>query len=150
MPVTASTRPPVTTRAVGAAPRRRRVGTRFVAQAGDRRAEHGRVGVAGRGGHHGEGRAVAHLDGRRVELAAAAGQRQLGEIGVEQRQDRLRLGVAEAAVELEQLRSVGGQHQPGVQHADVRRAAGGEVVDDRLDELCRQRVGVVRRSGAGA
>ncbi len=47
---------------------------------------------------------------------------------------RLGLGVAEAAVELEQPGPVGGEDQPGVQHADVRRAGGGEVVDDRLHE----------------
>ena len=69
-----------------------------------------------------------------AERPVAAGQRQLGEVDVEQRQHGLRLGVAEAAVELDQPRTVGGQHQPGVQHADVRRAGGGEVVDDRLDE----------------
>ena len=44
--------------------------------------------------------------------------------------------------------------KPGVQHADVRRARRGEVVDDRLDELRRQLVGVVagrrRRVGAHA
>ena len=47
----------------------------------------------------------------------------------EQRQHGLRLGVAEAAVVLDQARAVGGQHQPGVEHADVRRAGGGEVVE---------------------
>ena len=70
-------------------------------------------------------------------------QRQLGQVAVEQRQDRLCLGVTEAAVELEQLRAVLGEHEAGVQHADVRGALGGEVIDHGLDELRGQRVGVV-------
>ena len=40
------------------------------------------------------------------------------------REQDLRLGVAEPAVELEHLRPVGGEHQPGVQHAAVRHALG--------------------------
>ena len=80
----------------------------------------------------------------------AAGQGDVGEVAVEQRQHRLRLGIAEAAVELEQPRAVGGEHQPGVEHADVRRAGGGEVVEHRLDE----RGAAARRptygTGAGA
>ena len=33
---------------------------------------------------------------------------------------------------------VGGEHQPGVEHADVRRAGGGEVVEHRLHERRRR------------
>ena len=54
-------------------------------------------------------------------------------------QDRLRLRVAEAAVELEHARPVVGQHQPGEEDADERRAAPRELLEhrpvDRLDEL---------------
>ena len=54
----------------------------------------------------------------------------VGEIRAQQRQDGLRLGVAEPAVVLEEAWTVGGEHQPGVEHADVRRAgrrAGGRA-----------------------
>ena len=49
----------------------------------------------------------------------------------EPRQDGLRLRVAEADVELEQARAVGGQHQAGVEGAAERRAAPGQLGQDR-------------------
>ena len=52
----------------------------------------------------------------------------------QQRQHGLGLGVAEADVVLDEPGPVGGQHQAGVEHADVRRAGGGEVVEHRLHE----------------
>ena len=54
------------------------------------------------------------------------------------RQHGLRLGVAEAHVELEHLRAVGGQHQPGVEDAVERRAARAQLVDDRLVDRARR------------
>ena len=65
---------------------------------------------------------------------------------------RLRLGVAEADVVLDEARAVGGEHQPGVQDTDVRRAGGGEVVEDRLDERGHQLGRLVghRSRGVGA
>ena len=47
------------------------------------------------------------------------------------RQDDLGLGIAEAGVALEQDRAVGGQHQAGVQGAAERRAAPGQLGEDR-------------------
>ena len=108
-------------------------------------------GVAGRGGDDGAGRAVpARVVIVQVTVAGSHGQ--FGQVVDQQGQHRLSLGVAEAAVELEQPRSVGGEHQPGVEHADVGRADGREVVDHWLDERCRQQVRVVgdRRRGVGA
>ena len=57
---------------------------------------------------------------------------QLEQIRPQPRQDRLRLGIAEADVELEHLRAVGGQHQPGVEDAVERHAAPGELVEHGL------------------
>ena len=54
------------------------------------------------------------------------------EVALEQRQDRLGLGIAEADVELEDARPVGGQHQPGVQAAAEARAAPLELGEHRL------------------
>ena len=67
-----------------------------------------------------------------------AGER-LEEVALEARQDRLRLRVAETAVELEHARSVLGEHQAGVEEAGERRAALRELCEhgtvDRVDEL---------------
>ena len=52
----------------------------------------------------------AQAPGRRRPRARRAGRCEAGQHG-------LGLGVAEAAVELEHLRAVGGEHQPGVEHA---------------------------------
>ena len=54
-------------------------------------------------------------DGPAAPIATACSAAR--EVALEQRQDRLGLGVAEADVELEHPRAVGGQHQPGVQAA---------------------------------
>ena len=51
------------------------------------------------------------------------GRERRGEVALEARHDHLRLRVAEAAVELEHARAVGGQHQAGEEDADERRAA---------------------------
>ena len=48
-----------------------------------------------------------------VELVAGGGlEQELGEIGREARDHDLALGVAEAHVVLDDLRAVGGEHQP--------------------------------------
>ena len=52
-------------------------------------------------------------------IADRAAEQRRGQVAVEERQHDLRLGVAEAGVELEHHRSIGGQHQAGVQHAAV-------------------------------
>ena len=70
------------------------------------------------------------------------------QVGVQPREERLRLGIAEADVELQHLRAVRGQHQPGVEHAPVGPALGGEARDGRLDDLAAD-PGEEPRPGAG-
>ena len=121
---------------------------------GDRGARHRSTRVAGCCGHDGDGGLRANDHRELVQLALRGEQGQFGDVGLDEREHGLRLGVAEAHVVLDQARSVGGQHQPGEDHADVRGARRGEVVEDGLDELGDQVVGVVghrcRRVGAHA
>ena len=96
--------------------------------------------VAGGGEDDGHRPVVAEL-GRHPGEAAwfAGGEEELGEVGVQPRQHRLGLGVAEAGVELEHLRPIGSHHQPGVEDAVEGDPAGGHRRDDRpvhpLDDL---------------
>ena len=108
-----------------------------------------RSGIPGRRGDDGARRRGAHMQRARWQGAAGRGEGQLGEIGVEQRQQRLGLGIAEAHVVLDESRSVGGEHQAGVEEADVRRARGGEVVEHRLEERTGERVEVEGERGRG-
>ena len=90
----------------------------------------------------------------RLLREVAGEQRQ--QVAVEPREQRLRLGIAEAAVELDHAQPVLGPHQPRVEEALERRAAAGELAEHRqvhgLEDLCRLRVGDVgqRREGAHA
>src|SRR5258705_215611 len=66
----------------------------------------------------------------------ARGRVQQGhEIALHARHDRLALGVAEAAVELDDFRTVLGEHHSGVEDALVGRALGGERRQRRLHDL---------------
>ena len=86
------------------------------------------------------------------ELAAGRRQRQRCEVGLEEGQHRLGLGIAEADVVLDQSWPVRSQHQTGVEHTDVGRAGGAEVVEYRLDEGRSELVSRLwhRRRGIGA
>jgi hypothetical protein len=76
--------------------------------------------------------------------ALGARQCHRGEVGVEQREHRLCLGVAEAAVVLDEPWARSGEHEAGVEHADVGRPFGGQVVEHRLDEGGHEVVGIER------
>ena len=78
-----------------------------------------------------------------------AAEGDVDEIGVEQGQQHLRLGVAEAAVELQQARPVGGQHEPGVEHAPVRPPLGGHGVDSGLEHRAHEFVDQLGRAAWG-
>ena len=73
----------------------------------------------------------------------------LEQVGAQARQQRLRLRVAEAAVELDHLRAVGGEHHAGVEHAAVLAAGGGEGGNGALGHLALDpaRVGVGEPAG---
>mmetsp|Transcript_173758 Transcript_173758/g.556896 ORF Transcript_173758/g.556896 Transcript_173758/m.556896 type:complete len:295 (-) Transcript_173758:283-1167(-) len=71
--------------------------------------------------------------GLQVTLGASKGN--LEQVGVQQRQQHLRLRVAEAAVVLQQQRPFLGQHEAAVQAPDVRPALRGHGVDSFLQDL---------------
>ena len=94
------------------------------------------IRVAGRREHDADVRLIAGLDAV-AGGNAVAGRRhqQFGEIDAQPRQQHLRLGIAEADVELDDLGAVGRQHQADVEEAAERRAVGLHRVDHRIDDL---------------
>ena len=90
------------------------------------------AGVAGGGQHDRDGPVVAPADVLGVEGAVVAGEEDVDEVGLHARQHDLGLGVAEAGVELEDLRAVLGEHEAAVEAAGVGDALGGELGDDAL------------------
>ena len=160
-PVTASTRPPVDD-AVGHPGREQQCprfcGVLIALSATDSRqnraAEDRGGGVAGGGGDDGAGRAAGDHDldlgdarSPRVHASAssARSERSSGSTAWAS-------GSPKRTLYSTRRGPAGGQHQPGVEHADVRRAGGGEVVEHRLHERGHQLVAGVRhrRRGVGA
>jgi hypothetical protein len=79
------------------------------------------------------------------EAAGARGREQrVEQVGAQPRQQCLRLRVAEADVELDHARTVGGQHQAAVEDAVKRRAAVAHQLDDRLVDRRHQLRGALR------
>ncbi len=86
-----------------------------------------RVRIAAGGQHDAHGRARVPVDDRRRQARIERGIAERRDVGAHARKDGLRLRVAQPAVELEHFRrAVRGDHQAGVEEADVRRAFGGE------------------------
>ena len=112
-------------------------------------AARGRGGVAGARQHDGDrpaGATTVELGDRApASRPAHAREQQLEQVRAQPRQQRLRLGVAEAHVELDHPRAVGGQHQAGVEDAVKRRPARAHPVDDRLVDAPRQLAPAARR-----
>ena len=122
--------------------RRRRV------HAGDGQVLRVRLRVARRRRHDGRGEAVLPLDAVLGQRAAHARHAHVVEVALQQRQQHLRLRVAEAAVVLQHHRAAGGQHQAHVQHAHVGRALRGHGLHGAVHEvlgLALQRLGQARR-----
>ena len=65
-----------------------------------------------------------------VEVPVGHGEEQFGRVGGEQREHHLGLGVAEAHVVLNDPRPLGGQHEPGVEHAPVVDAPAPQLTDE--------------------
>ena len=112
------------------------------------------LGIAGGRCDHRECGLRANDHGQLIELALGGEQSEFGDVGLDEGEHGLGLGIAEADVVLDQTWAVGGQHQAGEDHADIGRSGGGEVVEHRLDELGDEIVGGVgdrcRRIGAHA
>ena len=113
--------------------------------------------IAAGGEDHGDrrvGRPV-HLHVR--EPAGGAREQEVRQIGAQPRDHDLGLGVAEPAVVLEDLRAVGGEHQPRVEEPPVRQALGGhrghgapaQVPDLALGRIVDPRKRRVRAHAAG-
>src|SRR4051794_8284993 len=93
------------------------------------------VRVTGRGQDDGHGRERLGVELDSGQLAVRGRGKRFEEVAPQAGQERLRLGGAEAAVELEHARSRVGQHQAGVEEARERRAAPRELGDHRtVDE----------------
>ncbi len=112
----------------------------------DRAAGHRCRRVALGGEHDGAGGRVLPADAlgaETVERSRRAGHRHLDEVARHERQQDLGLRIAEAAVELEDPRPVGCEHQPGVEHAAVGAplecAAAHHRHEDRAGELLHER-----------
>src|SRR6187551_3456902 len=92
-----------------------------------------RIAGGGQDDRHGCERLGGELDSG--QLAVRGGGKRFEEIAAQAGEERLRLGVAEAAVELEHARPGVGQHQAGVEKAGKRGAAPRELGDHRaVDE----------------
>src|SRR3972149_6582980 len=70
----------------------------------------------GEGARQGAGGRARDLGPRGV--AGRRGREEIEQVALEPRHDRLRLRIAEAAVELEDARPARGQHQAGIEGAD--------------------------------
>jgi len=93
-----------------------------------------RIVLRGEDDAHGGALSPGQLSTRRITPRRCS--EQLEEIAFEQRNDRLGLRIAEPAVELEDTRTVLGQHQAGVQQADERRSSRRELGENRnVDSL---------------
>ena len=122
----------------------------------------GGLGVAGRGQHDGDRGTGAERGGRHVgERAGRGAAQERRERRLEESEERLGLGVAEAGVELDHPDATGGEREADVQQPPERRAAARHLVDRRLehrrlhllDEVCwrprERRVGA-HPAGVGA
>ena len=89
-----------------------------------------------RGENHAERRAPVPVGLHPVEGTRQGMIDESEEVGLQAHQDRLRLGIAQPAVELQRLRRSGRiDHQAGVKEADIRRAVLRHALDRRRDDL---------------
>ncbi len=86
-------------------------------------------------GHDHAHRGLAREGGRRhvLQRPVGHGEEQLGRVRRQQGQHHLGLGVAEAHVVLNDLGALGGQHEPGVEHAPVVDAPPAQLLDEWQD-----------------
>src|SRR5438128_6909152 len=107
----------------------------------DRRARVAPAGVGGRGEDDGHGGPVRGAELGPAQASARRGGEHSEEVVFEQRDDRLRLGIPETAIGLEDARPRVGQHQAGVERTDERRPAPRELLEhgavDAVHDLLR-------------
>ena len=84
-----------------------------------------------------------------IERAIAAGEQQRDQIVFQPQHQHLRFGVAEAAIVFDQLRTVRGENQPGIEHTNIRVTHITQCTDGRLDDFF-QRFFAKRRCHAGS
>ncbi len=85
--------------------------------------------VAGGGEDDGDRRVGCPFESLRMEISSGTGIQDLSEIGLQTVQNRLRLGVTHADVELKRFRAVAGHHQTSVKKASEGRAFLSHAVD---------------------
>jgi hypothetical protein len=101
------------------------------------------LGIAPARQDHGDRRLVGDFGAGRADISRGRCRECLQEVTFDPRQDRLCLGVAEAAIELEHLRPLLRQHQPGVQESYERDAASRKLGEHRKMHGREQVVGVL-------
>src|SRR5207253_2632234 len=82
------------------------------------------------GEHDGYRRVLRSSEVGTQKASCCRGRHRPEQVALEQREQRLRLGIAEAAVELQHLWPIVRKHESGVEHADEWRAPYGELVED--------------------
>ena len=108
---------------------------RDLIEAGDEVARTGGGGVAGGGGDEADAPAFFEADEVGVQLAFGGGEDIGGEVALDHGEDGFGFGVAEAAVVLEDLGAVGGEHDAEVEEAAVGEAVLDEAGDGGLDDF---------------
>src|SRR6185295_4042103 len=88
--------------------------------------------------HDGDRGSVCDREVGARQIARRRGGEDLEEVSFEAGQERLRLGIAEPAVELEYPWPIGRDHEPCEEHADKRRAALGELGENRAVDRVEQ------------
>ena len=115
----------------------------YVVEAADRLAGLVRAGIAAGREHHRECGVVAPAYVDAVERAVGDGEHDLEQVAFESRQQRLRLRIAEARVELDDARAVGRDEDAGVEDALERRAFGRHCAHGGLRHVAADRFGDV-------
>src|SRR5882672_3623442 len=94
-----------------------------------------RVGITRRGDHHPEGRASVPIRLEPVQLSFDRAFDQVEQVALQTQENRLRLGVAEPAVEFQHARIAGVDHQAGVKETAVGMTFLGHSIEHGLDDF---------------
>ena len=92
------------------------------------------VGIATRRHHHRHRGFVAPDRRQRVQAPIHTCLHNVHQVARQERQNHLRLRVAQPAVELQHLWPLGRQHQPGIEDAHIRHPRRGHAIQRRLED----------------